>query len=767
MKSFSSVTACVIVLLASPVLAQQNTDCVNPTSDLGVEFYAQGGVVVDGIAYFTSDDGDYVPTGLRSSDFHSVVAFDVHTLQKVRTYHSSQTYDSSPFLFQKRDGTWLVIAREHENQRTVAFQGDNGQLEWTSADNQPGSYFFGYSSYRLDDGTQLILMACRNGLHAMSGETGEDLWRLKQRSTGGVTPCVDQQRGWIFYQCNGQVLKVRATDGSVLKSATVGTPNACISWNTVLVEDGYGNFVATRWYGKSEWDSAIRVYDNDLNLVWERTGLPIGKKDTLTYVDGKLVTGSGNHWSKKYEGDAWKYVAAYSITDGSIIWKCDLSDIPYESLFNLPYFNGYFYAETTGGKYGSSKLLRIRASDGALVETLDYGRSISSCAPCIIAHGRVLSGDLGEDRIVVTEIAENSKADWPGPFGHPQTNRFALTDEPGATLVPMKEIRPKGKGDLPYPPSEAITNLTIHPERISLGNGDNWPITWADDGDQYTVYCDGEGFGGGSGKGSMSLARIVGDPAEFNGENLASPTGHKTSGGPEGRKASGLVMVDGVLYMWVRNLNEDGTGSSLAWSDDHAATWTWADWSFPEIGYPTWLNAGKNYAAARDEFAYVYSPNTPSAYKTSNHMIVARVPTSEIRNEKAYRFFSGLDDDGDPRWTANFEQRKPVFTDPGHCYRPEVVFNPGISKYLLLTATSGAPRWAGTDEKYLGIFEASTPWGPWHTVKHVNGWGGDENRFQPRIPPRWIGEDGKTFCLLYSCFPEGPYQFNVQKCSLD
>jgi len=767
MRHFRSVAAWVLVLLAGPVLAQQDPDCVNPICDLGVEFYAQGGVVVDGIAYFTSDDGGCVKTGIRSPDFHSVVAFDVHTLRKVRSYHFLQTYDSSPFLFQKRDGTWLVIAHEHKNERTVAFQRDSGQLEWTSADNQPGHYFFGYSTCRLDDGTQLILVACQNGLHAMSGETGEDVWWLKQRSTGGVTPCVDQERGWVFYQCNGQVLKVLAADGRVLKSAAVATPNVCISWNTALVNDDYGYFVATRWYGKPEWDSAIRVFDSDLNLVWERTGLPVGKKDTLTYVDGKLVTGSGNHWSKKYEGDAWKYVAAYSIADGSILWKCDLSHIPYESLFNLPYFNGHFYAETTGGDYGSSKLLRIRASDGALVETLDYGRSISSCAPCIIAHGRLLSGDLGEDRIVVTEIAENSKADWPGPFGHPQTNQFALAEEPDATLVPMKEIRPKGKGDLPCPPSETITNLTIHPERISIGNGDNWPITWADDGDQYTVYCDGEGFGGGSGKGSMSLAKIGGDPPAFTGENLASPTGHKTGGGPKGRKASGLLMVDGVLYMWVRNLKEDGTGSSLAWSEDRAATWTWADWSFPEIGYLTWLNAGKNYAAAQDEFAYVYSPDTPSAYKTSNRMILARVPTPEIRNEKAYRFFAGLDGDGNPEWAGNFRERKPVFTDPGHCYRPEVVFNPGIGKYLLLTATSGAPRWCGTDEKYLGIFEASTPWGPWHTVRQINGWGGDESRFQPRIPPKWIRADGKTFYLLYSCFPAGPYQFNVQKCSLE
>jgi hypothetical protein len=265
----------------------------------------------------------------------------------------------------------------------------------------------------------------------------------------------------------------------------------------------------------------------------------------------------------------------------------------------------------------------------------------------------------------------------------------------------------------------------------------------------------------------MSLARIVGDPPDFSGENLISPTAHKTGGDVQGRKASGLLMVNGVLYMWVRNLKKDGTGSSLAWSEDRAATWTWADWSFPDIGYPTWLGAGKNYSAANDEYAYVYSPDTPGAYKTSDHMILARVNNAQIRNKEAYCFFAGLDGDGNPQWEASFEQRKPVVTDPGRCYRPEVVFNPGIGRYILCTATSGSARWCGTDEKYLGIFEAPTPWGPWSVVKEVYGWGGDENRFQPRIPTKWISEDGKIFYLLYSCFPKGPYQFNVQKCSLE
>lgn len=319
-----------------------------------------------------------------------------------------------------------------------------------------------------------------------------------------------------------------------------------------------------------------------------------------------------------------------------------------------------------------------------------------------------------------------------------------------------------GAENRPYPPSPVIKNFVIEPERQSLGNGDNWPITWANDGDLYTVYCDGKGFGG-SGQGSMNLAKVTGSPSNIAGENLVSPTGHKTGGGPEGRKASGLLMADGVLYMWVRNLNKDGTGSSLAWSKDRAKTWTWADWSFPEIGYPVWMNAGRNYEAAQDEYAYMYSPDSPSAYKTTDHILLARVSKGRIANKASYEFFAGIDENGKPRWNPDFKDRKPVFTDPGHCYRPEVVYNPGLKRYLLCTATSGSKQWCGTEEKYLGIFDAPHPWGPWTVVKQVNGWGSEENRFQPRIPAKWISQDGKSFYLLYSCFPKGRYQFNIQK----
>lgn len=417
---------------------------VDPQSPSGLDYYAQGGVVVDGIAYFTSDDHSRRRGVSKTERFPHVVAFRMDDYRKIRTYAFAETYDSSPLVIQKKDGVWLVLAHEHLKARTVAINRDSGQVEWTSEANQPGMYFFGYSYYACPDGTKLILQSCPNGLHAMSSETGKDVWWVPQRSSGGVTPCVDQRRGWIFYQATGKILKIRAADGEVLAAVNVSSPNTCISWNTALVDDEHGYFVATRWYGRPEWDSAIRVYDQDLKLVWERAGLPSGKKDTLTYAEGKLVTGAGNGWSKNYTGDAWKYIAAYRIGSGEVAWKCDLSEYHFTCIPNVPYFQGFFYAETAGSPPPTSKLFRIDAGTGKLEEVLDYGRAVTSCAPCLIARGKLMDGDLWQDRTVVTLLAEGSQSDWPGPFGDPQTNQNAVAAAGGVKLVPMREVRESG-----------------------------------------------------------------------------------------------------------------------------------------------------------------------------------------------------------------------------------------------------------------------------------------------------------------------------------
>ena len=50
-------TVGVSFLLVVGAMAQEKAKIVDPKSPSGLDYYAQGGVVVDGIAYFTSTDG--------------------------------------------------------------------------------------------------------------------------------------------------------------------------------------------------------------------------------------------------------------------------------------------------------------------------------------------------------------------------------------------------------------------------------------------------------------------------------------------------------------------------------------------------------------------------------------------------------------------------------------------------------------------------------------------------------------------------------------
>jgi hypothetical protein len=41
-----------------------------------------------------------------------------------------------------------------------------------------------------------------------------------------------------------------------------------------------------------------------------------------------------------------------------------------------------------------------------------------------------------------------------------------------------------------------------------------------------------------------------------------------------------------------------------------------------------------------------------------------------------------------------------------------------------------------------------------------------KNEAAPNISSKWMHADGTGFDLLYSCIPNGPYQFNPQRCTL-
>jgi CubicO group peptidase (beta-lactamase class C family) len=324
------------------------------------------------------------------------------------------------------------------------------------------------------------------------------------------------------------------------------------------------------------------------------------------------------------------------------------------------------------------------------------------------------------------------------------------------------DARPSGAavGHAPYPPSPLIKRVTWAPAgsiiRKAKGS-DNWPLTWADDGQLYTAYGDGTGFEPGiPAKLSLGFARVEGGPADFVGVNIRSASGEQKGDGKAGKKASGMLMVDGVLYMWARNAGN----ARLAWSKDHARTWEWSAWGFTtSFGCPTFLNFGADYAGARDEYVYVYSHDSGDAYLPADSMVLARVAKNRLKDQRAYQYFAGRDALNRPAWSADIARRRAVFRHAGRCYRSGVSYNVGLKRYLWCQVLPGdAPRFRGG----FGIYDAPEPWGPWSTAYFAEAWDvgpGETSCF----PTKWTSADGKTLHLVFS----GDDSFSVRKAALE
>jgi CubicO group peptidase (beta-lactamase class C family) len=333
-----------------------------------------------------------------------------------------------------------------------------------------------------------------------------------------------------------------------------------------------------------------------------------------------------------------------------------------------------------------------------------------------------------------------------------------------APLIRAVETPPaRPSAEAPYPPSPIITGMEWAPRgsiiRLAPGS-DNWPLTWADDDDLYAAYGDGNGFAPFTPtKLSLGLARISGGPAHPQGRNLRAPTAEQSGEGRDGLKASGLLMVDGVLYLWARN----AANARLAWSKDHGRTWAWAGWRFTtSFGCPTFLNFGRDYAGARDGYVYVYSPDSETAYEPADRMVLARAPKGRLTDREAYEFFSGVDAQGAARWERDIARRGAVFTHPGRCYRSGVSYDAALRRYLWVQTLPESrdprgPRFQGG----FGVYDAPEPWGPWTTVYLTNDWDvgpGESGSF----PTKWIGEDGRTVHLVFS----GDDAFSVRRARL-
>ena len=336
----------------------------------------------------------------------------------------------------------------------------------------------------------------------------------------------------------------------------------------------------------------------------------------------------------------------------------------------------------------------------------------------------------------------------PGRIGdvEPATQERA-TEKPAGTAAP------------PYPQSEAIADMEFHwasHKRFAPGS-DNWPMTWSANGDHYTAFGDGGGFGGDNrdGRVSLGVARVEGKGASYSGFNIWGGKGSEVAATFKG-KSYGILAIGTDLYLWRCG---DASGAAayrfqrLYRSDDDGRSWREAGWQFPgDLTFycPTFLQFGKGYEGARDGYVYTYANERDKVARLSpgpGRIMLMRAPKDRLMDRAAYEFFAGTGATGIARWTSEVADRVPVFKDANGTGLVSAAYNPSLRRYLL--ATQHAPKGQGN----IGIFDAPSPWGPWTTVLYEDGWGTERFRaggFFWNFAPGWWSDDGRDFVLVFT-----------------
>lgn len=329
-----------------------------------------------------------------------------------------------------------------------------------------------------------------------------------------------------------------------------------------------------------------------------------------------------------------------------------------------------------------------------------------------------------------------------------------------------------------YPDSDYITGIEFNMSTLrnrAPGNGasapesDNWAITWADDGHQYTVFGDGIGFGTfNSTRASNGVARIEGGKSNYSAFDVFK-TGDVSGGW--GGKSLGIISIDGELWMF-----RNGTGSAdgafeqteLYRSSNHGSSWSYAGvrWVASEFSggkmffSPTFLQFGRDYDGARDGYVYIYGPERTSSVGSDNWEVqnpgrisLLRVPKGSLASKSSYEYFAGMAG-GSPQWSSSASDRQPVFQDDVNgVMRISVSYNAGLRRYILVTQQVSRFR---TSDYHIGIYEAPEPWGPWRTVVFGNAstvgpsLNNDSKTVYWNFSNKWLSVDGRDFVMVYT-----------------
>ena len=357
--------------------------------------------------------------------------------------------------------------------------------------------------------------------------------------------------------------------------------------------------------------------------------------------------------------------------------------------------------------------------------------------------------------------------------------------------------------------SELPTGIQFNSESLKrLGHkGDNWCITWTQDGSQITSMDDGNWLNGPYSYHNH-LYRIIGNAENFARKDIPGYPQFVWEG--EGWFGYGIVAVNGTIYSMVSrtpSANWDGPfrGVKMLKSPDNGLTWyrvnkfgherrltPWdpareavnhEEMFFLEengenrdgtMAYPfsfcSFVQNGQDNNAAVDDFIYIYSPEGAQ----SNRLLLARVEKDSIEKRSSWEYFESWHNK-ESMWTKDISKRTAVYVFPEknskeetfgwYSWLPSIVWNNGLGLYIMVNGGTYAGHgltdssqdyfdsWMHTKTGSLGFWYSKNPYGPWTKFFYTDYWMVDDenNRtYQPKLSPKWISADGKTMVLIWS-----------------
>jgi hypothetical protein len=174
------------------------------------------------------------------------------------------------------------------------------------------------------------------------------------------------------------------------------------------------------------------------------------------------------------------------------------------------------------------------------------------------------------------------------------------------------------------------------------------------------------------------------------------------------------------------------------------------------MGTPHFVDFGQNLENSPDGYAYLMGHGgadhdshprvANNSWIAGDAVYMARVkPSPEtINNLASYEFFAGIDPNGNPVWSHNFSNIKPVMEWMHHMGCTNITYDKPLHKYLMCV-TDG---WPGIENMNSYILESDNITGPFKLITYMKDFG--TQGYFMTIPSKFIAPDGKTFWLSYS-----------------